>query len=399
MASEANFSCFNANLSRDFLTDGVWSLDPIVETDTGTRYALTSIIFLLMLIGTPSNLLMIIVVLRKKLYLGQPTITLLLNLAVTDLLVCVLVMPWNTVSLIAGEFKVGSDDYTRCQVCHIGVVFSILSLVSLYNLTVLSMDRFIFLKAAIYYSKWVNNTRVLIATCLVWLLSVLISIPPLFGFNEMRFSTAIGICTIAFSGRTPLAKNSHYLILLAVFILVPVGVLLVTNTWGLGIIHTHLRKQRKELEKDKQTHRKSFHKKLRRKQQTLQMKLVKIYGAIFVTNVITYLPFLARLVAGLVAEEDEYSQAVRITGSLAYTALLCQSVVHPIVQASLIGEVRQGIAAEIGTLTRKIRKISSSTINTNSEEHRRKSDSQKEEVCVAIDLLDSCRVSEVASSS
>lgn len=157
------------------------------------------------------------------------------------------------------------------------------------------MDRFIFLKAAIYYSKWVSNMKVLLATCLVWVLSVLISIPPLFGFNEMRFSTAIGICTVAFSGRTPLAKNSYYLIMLAVFILVPVGILLVTNTWGLGIIHMHLSKQRKDLKKDKQTHRNSFHKKLRRKQQTLQVKLVKIYGAIFITNVITYLPLLARL--------------------------------------------------------------------------------------------------------
>lgn len=98
----------------------------------------------------------------------------------------------------------------------------------------------------------------------------------------------------------------------------------------------------------------------------------------------------------MVAEEDEYTQAVRITGSLAYIALLCQSVVHPIVQASLIGEVREGIAAEIGTFTRGIKKISSSSMN--SEEHRGRSDSQKE-VCVAIDLLDSCKVSQVASSS
>ena len=396
MARSANFSCFNANLSKDFLTDGVWSLDPIVETDTATRYALTSIIFLLMLIGIPSNLLMIVVVLKKKLYLGQPTITLLLNLTVADLLVCVLVMPWNTVALIAGEFNIGSDDYTRCQACDIGVIFVILGLVSLYNLTVLSIDRFIFLKAAIYYSKWVSNTKVLLAICLVWFLSVLISMPPLFGFNEMRFSTAIGLCTIAFSGRTPLAKNSHYLIMLAVFILIPVGVLVVTNTWGLGIIHRHLSKQRKELKKDEKTHRKSFHKKLRRKQQTLQVKLVKIYVAIFITNVITYLPFLARLITGVVAEEDEMTQAVRITGSLSYIALLCQSVVHPIVQASLIGEVRKGIAAEIETLTRGIRRISSS--NTNSEECSKRNDSQKE-VCIDIDLHDSCKVNKVASSS
>jgi hypothetical protein len=357
MASEANFSCFS-NLSRDFITEEVWSLNAVVQSDTPTRYTLAAIVILLLLIGLPSNILVITVVLRKKLYQEHPTIVLLLNLAITDLLVCLLVMPWNIVTLIAGEFQFGSDDYTRCQVCQTGVIFIILSLVTLNNLAVISADRLIYLRAPMHYIKLVTNTRVLVATIILWLLSIVCTMPPLFGFNEMRFSTAVGICTIAFSGSTHLAKNSYYLIILAVVALIPIATLVVTNAWGMCIIQNQLRKKAKSLKKDKQNHRKSFHKKLRRQQQTGQVKLVKIYCAIFITNFITYTPIVARLITGVVAEDDEFTQAVRISGTLAYIALLSQSVVHPIVQASLIGDVRKGIAAQLNTVTNQVRKIS-----------------------------------------
>ena len=69
---------------------------------------------------------------------------------------------------------------------------------------------------------------------------------------------------------------------------------------------------------------------------------------------------VARLITGIVAEDDEFTQAVRISGTLAYIALLSQSVVHPIVQASLIANVRNGIAAQLGTIANKVRKISRS---------------------------------------
>lgn len=358
MASAVNFSCFDSNLSSDSFTNSVWTLNPIVKTDTASRYTQAVIITLLLLVGLPSNILVIAVILKKQLFKKQPTITLLLNLSVTDLLVCVLVLPLNIVTLIAGEFRFGGDDVTRCKVCQTGVIFVTLSMVTLNNLAILAVDRFVYIKAAIHYSKHVTHTRVVIAIIFTWLLSIIVTVPPLFGFNEMRFSTAVGICTIAFSGSTHLTKNSYYLILLAIFVLVPIVTLIITNAWGMSIIQRQLRVKSKNLKLDRGTHRKSFHRKLRRHQQVIQVKLVKIYSAIFITNLITYLPMVARIITAVVAEDEEFSEAVRITGSIAYIALLSQSVVHPIVQASLIGDVRKGITTQLGTMAQRIRKIS-----------------------------------------
>ena len=368
MASAANFSCFDSNLSSDSLTHSVWSLDPIVQTDTATRYTIAVIITLLLVIGLPSNILVIAVILKKGLLKKQPTVTLLLNLTVTDLLVCILVLPVNILTLFFGEFRFGTDDATRCKVCQTGVIFVTLSFVTLNTLAVTAIDRFVYLKAAIHYYKHVTQTRAIVAILFTWLASIAVTIPPLFGFNEMRFSTAVGICTIAFSGSTHLGKNSHYLILIAIFVMVPIFTLVITNAWGMGIIYRQLRSKSKMLKLERGMHRKSFHKKLRRNNTAMQLKLVKIYSAIFVTNLITYLPMVARIITGVVAEDEEFSPAVRITGSLAYVALLSQAVVHPIVQASLIADVRKEISTQLSNVAEKVRKISRNENGTNSLE-------------------------------
>ena len=366
MAAEVNFSCFAANVSRDNVTWSVWSLNPRVQTDTAARHTLTVILILLLVIGVPSNSMVIAVAVKKQLYRTQPIIISLLNLAITDLLLCVLVIPMNIATLIIGEFRFGHSDYTRCQVCQTGVIFMILALGSLNNLAIMSVDRFVYLKAPLRYNKWVTNTRIFIATLLAWVLSVAMVFPTLFGFSEMRFSTAVGICTVAFSGSTPVAKNSHYLIFLALMIFLPITTLVVTNAWGAGIIHRYLRKKARSLERDKVTNSENYHDQMKRQQSTLQRKLIKIYGAIFITNLVTYLPMVARILIGVVAEDEEFSQAVRISGSLAYVALLSQAVVHPIVQATLIGDVRRGILAQFRTARNTVRKISQSELRTGS---------------------------------
>ena len=77
--------------------------------------AVFQLIFLV--VGIPSNILVIAAILKNKL-LSHPTHLLLLNLAVSDILVCVLVMPFNIVTALAGRFIIGSSDYVRCQFFH-----------------------------------------------------------------------------------------------------------------------------------------------------------------------------------------------------------------------------------------------------------------------------------------
>lgn len=364
MASAANFSCFDSNLSTTSITYSVWSLDPIVQTDTASRYAIAITLCLLLLVGLPSNLAVIAVILKKRLLKKQPTIILLFNLAITDLLMCVLVLPINITTLFAGRFNFGSSDATLCRACQTGFVLITLSMVILNTVAALAVDRFMYLKAALHYSRYVTHTRAALAVLFTWVLGVMVALPPLFGFSEMRFSTAVGICTIAFSGSTYLTKNSYYLVLMAGFVMLPIITLVITNAWGVAIIQHNLRRKSHNLKMEKDTHRKSFHEKMRRQQTAMQTKLVKIYSAIFLTNLITYLPMLARIITGVAAEQEEFSQAVRVTGSLAYIALMSQTVVHPLVQASLVGDVRRGLRTALHNPLQKLSRRQASVTAT-----------------------------------
>lgn len=343
MAFQANFSCFSDNLSVDSVLESVWSLDPVVESDTATRYAITALTILLFIIGVPLNIMVILSIIKMQLYQQQPTILLLLNLSFTDLLICLLVLPPHVVTLISGRFNFGNSDATLCSVCQTGVIFLILTYVSLGTLAVISVDRFIYLKGAMQYTRLVTHVRAAVAILIVWLVSIATLIPTLFGFGEMRFSTAVGVCIMAFSGSTSIARNAHYLIFTGIIVSIPIVTLAITNIWAMCIIQKQLRIRAKRIKAEKKTHRNSFHKRRKEENSTLQMNLVKIYSTIFITNIITWLPSVARLIIAVAAEENEYTKPVRIIGSVAYISLTFQSVIHPIVQTYLIHDVRKGI--------------------------------------------------------
>ena len=339
---DANFSCFNDNLSG--LTEEVWSLEPIVHTDTATRYIITTVCFILIILGIPWNCVIIGIIMKKKLYKDKPTIILLLNLCIVDLLLCILVMPFNLVPGITGEFNFGSTDAARCSVCQVGVVYIMLVLVLLFNFSLLSADRLIYIRWAIRYHLIIKTWRLILIVLLAWLISVIAALPPVFGFGEMQFSTAIGICTIKFSGSTPISQNVYYLVVLLVTVLAPIIVLIVTNSWVVYIAQKHLRVVYRNTKEKKEITEKSIYQDLKKRHTTVQINFIKIYTAIFVTFIITWFPILIRLLLGIVAEDAEFTPSVRVIGALAYLALLSQVIIHPTLLALLIREVKETLS-------------------------------------------------------
>lgn len=337
---DTNFSCFDSNLSTESVSEREWSIAPIVSTDTATRYIITVTCFIFILLGIPWNSVVIAIIVKKKLYMAEPAIILLLNLAITDLLLCVLVMPFNLVPGITGDFSFGGSDSVRCKVCQVGVVFIILVLVLLNNFALMSVDRLIYIRWAIQYHWIVKPGKLALVVLLSWLLSIITALPPVFGFGEMRFSTAIGVCTIKFSGATPVSRNAYYLGFVMIIILIPIVVLVVTNSWVACIVQKHLRNAYRDTKESKRLARYSVYEELKKQHTTVQFNFIKIYTAIFITFILTWSPILVRLLAGLAAENSEFTPAVRVGGALSYIALLSQVIVHPTLMAMLIGEVK-----------------------------------------------------------
>ena len=156
-APSSNNTAENWKLDEDFRTSGVIM---------GVIYS----IFLV--VGLPWNILVLIAIIKDKLYV-QPTVILLLNLVIADLLMMTII-PFFVVTGVAGEFIFGSDDFTRCQVCRILPFFVRIFLeTSLITMTLMSIDRLLYLFKPLWYERRVKAKWVVLLVLLDWVASII----------------------------------------------------------------------------------------------------------------------------------------------------------------------------------------------------------------------------------
>ncbi|XP_034154041.1 D(3) dopamine receptor [Pangasianodon hypophthalmus] len=153
------------------------SLGPAVEDVVRNYYAmLYSLLILAIVFG---NVLVCLAVVREK-SLQTTTNYLVVSLAVADLLVASLVMPWAVYLEVVG----GSWLFSRLY-CNIFVTLDVMMCTaSILNLCAISIDRYTAVVMPVLYNTTDSSRKrvsVMIAT--VWILAFAVSCPLLFGFN------------------------------------------------------------------------------------------------------------------------------------------------------------------------------------------------------------------------
>ena len=333
MNSSERYSCSNSTaLSDSSVTSRFWVTDEF----SSTALASAAISLCFIAIGIPSNLLIIIGILRQRLY-TQPTYIFLLNLAISDLLMCILVMPFTVISGFAGEFMFGSNDRTRCRVCQFGLILVLLAGCSLHVLAALSFDRLIFIRYPLKYHKIMTAKRAVVIVCSLWTLNFFLSILPLFGFGETVFQKMLATCTVRFISETRLAPNFYYVVVVAVVALLPLSLILFSNIWILCIVQKHIRKiySIRSTSQNKAEFMKSLKKKLNETKHHKQVQLIKVFGAILITNFLTWIPVILRSLLAVVSStfSDWWHFVI-------FSSLISFAVIHPIIQAYLIPELK-----------------------------------------------------------
>ncbi|XP_053545807.1 D(2) dopamine receptor isoform X1 [Bombina bombina] len=159
-------------------------------TDIGAKphynyYAmlLTLLIFVIVF----GNVLVCMAVSREK-ALQTTTNYLIVSLAVADLLLATLVMPWVVYLEVVGEWR-----FSRIH-CDIFVTLDVMMCTaSILNLCAISIDRYTAVAMPMLYNtRYSSKRRVTVMISVVWVLSFAISCPLLFGLN----STGSNICVI-----------------------------------------------------------------------------------------------------------------------------------------------------------------------------------------------------------
>ena len=222
----------------------VWFIDNYHEILVGGQVA-AAFLLLFLLIGLPLNLTVMTLILKKKLY-KKPSLVLMFNLMLSDLIYILLVIPVQIATAITREFwSVLRSDSTKCVACKVGsVVPAVFLLISLLTISFMSFDRFLFLYKPLRYNQLLTSVRVSIVLTVMWIISIIVAILPLVNFGHIRFDLLFLTCAEDTSG-TFSDTDLTYGVFISVVYSIPIVLLIIFNLLVVFIILKNVRKVHK----------------------------------------------------------------------------------------------------------------------------------------------------------
>ena len=174
------------NVSED--GDNVLQLTPYSQA----HLLATSIILGSMILATIIGNVFVIAAIILEKNLHNVANYLMLSLAVADLLVAALVMPLAAVNEVSREWFLGAE------ICDMWISFDVLCCTSsILHLVCIALDRYWAVTRVDYIANR-SGARIILMLVLCWVISVCISIPPLFGWKDTNDDPNIsGDCIIS----------------------------------------------------------------------------------------------------------------------------------------------------------------------------------------------------------
>ena len=305
------------------------------------QYPLPIFLFLFFIIGLPWNALVIGIILKKNLF-TRPSVMLMLTLAISNFLTCLLAMPFHlVVSLLAkSNSRFMADDFMIFnKICQASFLYVWFQLVSIFTVAMMSLDRVIYLKKPLTYEGIVTPWRLLVAILVVWIVFMGVS---LLGARRYRYNPVFTICTLG-------GDIVHFEIVILLFVL---GTLI--QLFGCGCIiyitRKHLlRNLRRALGNNIQTQSdivRSYNKS--------QLQLVKVFGAIVTVSLSTA---LLAVVGGVFSTYTGMTSetAINIYHTISATFLFSKPVLDPIVESYMTHEIRSVISKSCRSCFARIR--------------------------------------------
>ncbi|XP_073347859.1 vertebrate ancient opsin-like [Pagrus major] len=161
--------------------------------------------------GLLNNLLVLVLFCRYKM-LRSPINLLLINISISDLLVCVLGTPFSFAASTQGRWLIGE---VGCV--WYGFANSLFGIVSLISLAVLSYERYSTMMTPTEADS-TNYCKVSLGITLSWVYSLIWTMPPLFGWSSYGPEGPGTTCSVDWTAKT--TNNISYIICLFVFCLI-----------------------------------------------------------------------------------------------------------------------------------------------------------------------------------
>uniref|UniRef100_A0A3Q3WCR6 G-protein coupled receptors family 1 profile domain-containing protein n=1 Tax=Mola mola TaxID=94237 RepID=A0A3Q3WCR6_MOLML len=192
----------------------------------GLRVLVGCVLFLLIVSTLLGNTLVCAAVIRFRHLRSKVTNFFVISLAVSDLFVAVLVMPWEAITEVTGTWLFG-------QFCGLWITFDIMcSTASILNLCIISVDRYWAIASPFKYEQKMTQRVAFVMIGVAWTLSILISFIPV----QLNWHRAGEESCVANLNKTYAISSS----LISFYI--PVAIMVATYTRIYRIAQTQIRR-------------------------------------------------------------------------------------------------------------------------------------------------------------
>ena len=314
-----------ANASDSNVTRDLWSVE-----DKTSGFVAAVFVFLFLVIGLPWNLLVLVTIVKERLY-TRPTVILLLSLLLTDIVLLLFSHPLFIMTGFQGEYIIGNSDQVRCSTCKLGIIFIHFLLNSIFTISLMSFDRFLFIYKPLHYDRYVTKWRTVVAIAVTWIIAAALSFISLTQFGQFAF-------TGLYIGCAP--SSIHYQILVtAVSVSAHIPVI-ICNMWICFIAQKNIRaiyKVGRHIEASSNTTRQinEVYQSMKKKQQEKELHLCKVFGTLICFNIISWLPLLVTILIQLSGVMVSSAAFIAVQ-----VILLSKSTIHPIIETTVLKEVR-----------------------------------------------------------
>ncbi|KAG7268341.1 hypothetical protein CRUP_013278 [Coryphaenoides rupestris] len=186
-----------------------------VEEEAARVRASRTTLVLEVIIVLMSNILVIVIVAATKTFHSVASV-LIINLAISDLLVGIGVMPFVAVSIINHSWVNSSD---LCL--YVGYTSSVYCTASVLTLAAIALDRYFSIMDCLRYSARCTLCRICAVVLWIWLQALATSCPPLLGWSAVGYMAPMFSCAVNWAD-----SPSYTSVMVALSFLLPAGVIL-----------------------------------------------------------------------------------------------------------------------------------------------------------------------------
>lgn len=295
----------------------------LLHATSGTVFAVA--LSMEMMLGIATNLFIIIFSLFYVKSLKKSANLFLFGLSLSNLCVCILVMPFPIITASFQEWVFGETIEDKEMSCHIsGYLARCFSRTNIYMLALISVERCLFITKPFVHKKYMQPTWSCSILVAVWLIIALISTGPFYGFGYYTFSPILCLCAPATD------SLSVYSGFTFVVYAIPIAIIVITTLRTATFIQMFLRMMKRRSIDDigpqiaQPSQQKSYSKLIRNSR--------SLFALLLVIQIVVFLPGFVLYAADAITSS--------IVVCIVNIFLYANNIINPILQALFRQDLR-----------------------------------------------------------